>query len=262
MGMAISEFEVKVGNRSVSCLLAEPEQGVTADPALLLSAGMTRQQAMSIRPCSLTAEAFVAAGHRVVGFDMPHHGERVGHYEPVSLAGMCDAVLAGEDPFDMFVEDGIATLDACLARKLSRLGRICAVGVSRTGYCVFRLAAADSRISAVSGLAPVTDWRSLIEFAPHRDDPRIAALDLENYLEPLSNRPLFAAIGSDDERVGTDRCVKFMSSVLDLQYRRNRSGGKKIFSSLHVDYASEGHAIREMWYEHSTKFLLHAISTT
>lgn len=81
-----------------------------------------------------------------------------------SLLGMGRAYEAGEDPFEQFVRDGKAALSACIEGGIGSSGKIASYGVSRAGYCLLRLAAADSRVRAVAGLSPVTDWGIPEEF--------------------------------------------------------------------------------------------------
>ena len=186
-----------------------------ASNALLLTFSSTRQSAFYEEPQEIPARLFAAAGHAVVSFDLPQHGEQVNTFGQ-GIEGFCAAVCAGADPFAQFIEQGQAVIDACLAQGVGQ-GGIVACGVSRAAYCVLRLAAADPRIRAVAGLAPVTDWRRLREFAAVRDQPQVDALALDHWAEHFAGRPLYLAIGHHDERVGSDACVRFVSRLLEAK---------------------------------------------
>ena len=116
----------------------------------------------------------------------------------------------------LFVQHGKAVIDACLAMELGT-GGIAVCGTSRAAYCALRLAAADERIGAIAGLAPVTDWRRLHEFAAHRRRTDVAALALEHWADKLAGRALFMAIGNRDRRVGTDACVALANRIYEIE---------------------------------------------
>ena len=219
--------------------MASPAAGARGPaPALLLSFSTTRQTSLGEPPYDLTARAFLNAGHRVLSFDLPHHGERVEGYG-TGIQGMCAAFLDGRDPFALFVRDGMAAVDACLERGLATAGRIYACGVSRGGYCALRLAAGDVRIAGVAGLAPVTAWRLLQEFEAVRERPEVAALDLDNWAGELSGRPVYLAIGNHDQRVGTDACVRLAMRLYELEQPRAQGSSA---TELHV-VNSRGHEL-------------------
>jgi dienelactone hydrolase len=243
--MKLIEFPIRVGDRTVTGLLAEPQEGHLApDPALLLTFASTCRETMTVSPYDEPAKVFVAAGHRALSFDLPEHGGRVTPGREAGIAGMCQALVAGQDPFKLFVSDGQAAIDACLQRGLVRPGRIFACGVSRGGYCALRLAAADPRISGVAGLAPVTDWRQLREFAQVKSRSDVIALDLENYAAKLAGRPVFLAIGNRDDRVGTESCLRFATRLLESETRLGLRESQILF---HVVGDSPGHSLDTQW---------------
>jgi dienelactone hydrolase len=243
--MTITEFAVEASG--LTCALASPP-APAPDPALLLTFSGTRQMALGRHPYDLATKAFVDAGHSALSFDLPHHGDRVGPYGE-GIAGMCAALVAGQDPFARFVADGKAAIDACRARGVGA-GGVFAYGISRGGYCALRLAAADPRIRGVAGIAPVTDWRVLKEFADVRDRPEVEALDLGHFAPLLARRPVFLIIGNRDARVGTHRCLRFAQRLF-----KSGAGSGESSSEVRVVDAP-GHGLPDEGYVAGAQFLL------
>lgn len=248
--MRTREFEVQVADRTLPCLLAEPEQPAS-DPALVVTFAGARRDAMATAPYDCAARAFVEAGHRAVSLDLPCHGDR-GPTLGAEMKGMVAMFSQGIDPFALVVEDGIAAIDACIAQGLARPGRIYAYGVSRGGYCALRLTAADPRIAGVAGIAPVTDWRTLVEWSAHVNDPRIEAMALTHDAPRLAQRHVYAAIGFRDDRVGTDRCTAFMAEVL----RAQAADPVAALTEFHIDPGSKGHGLDRRFYADGARFLV------
>jgi pimeloyl-ACP methyl ester carboxylesterase len=136
-------------------------------------------------------------------------------------------------------------------------GKIYASGVSRGAYFALRLAAADPRIKGVAGLAPVTDWRKLREFAQVRESPDVAGLALENWAASLATKPVYLAIGNRDNRVGTIACIRLAQRLLE-----NQAVGDGAVPTIELHVAdSPGHALTEDWRIRGADFLL-ALSET
>ena len=174
--MKIEEFTVTAGEEPLKCTLALPEETDTGEnSALLMNISATADLALHDETQNHPTQPFLDAGHFVVTFDLPLHGERVSTQFGEGLHGMGKAYLAGVDPFEQFILDGKTTLDACLERGIGQNGKIVAYGVSRAGYALLRLAAADSRLRAVAALSSVTDWSVPGEFS--ESCPRAHALE-------------------------------------------------------------------------------------
>jgi len=243
-----------VGDHDLLCHLAAPDQPtqVAARPALLLSFSSTRQMTLQTEPYDITAKAFTDAGHYVVSFDLPNHGDGIDEYGE-GLVGMWAAHAAGADPFGRFIAQGRAVIDACLARGWGDPERIFACGVSRGGYCALRLMAADTRIQGVAALAPLVDWRSLSEFAAIQDRTGLALLALEHWAHGLAGRALYLAVGNHDHRVGTDRCLRFALRLLETA-----DFSQPGISTLEIYINdSPGHTLNDEWAVRGAQFLLH-----
>ena len=249
--MNITDFVVESNGRRITCSLACPASSqLAARPALLLTFASTRQSALTEEPYSLVVKSFLAAGHYAASFDLPNHGERINGFGQ-GIEGMCAALLAGEDPFSMFVADGRAVLDACLAQGIGSLGYVVLAGESRGAYCALRLFAEDTRFLACAGFAPVTDWRVLREFNAVGENPLVDSLAMEHWASKIAGRPLFLTIGHGDERVGTAHCIRLALSVLEAQ----QSTANCIRDQLHVVDAPD-HTLTDDWRLAGTEFLL------
>jgi hypothetical protein len=259
--MKLTEIVIETPDGPLACSLAAPDsppsRAPAAEPSLLLTFGMTRQSALTEYPHDLPARIFTEAGHYALSFDLPNHGERIDAFGE-GIGGMCAAFLAGHGPFARFVSDGRAVIDACGRLSIPGSDRIVACGVSRAAYCALRLAAADRRIRAVAGLAPVTDWRALNEFGAVRDRPEIAALALDNWAAELAGRGVFLAIGNADARVSSDACVRLAQRILEEEARL---GIPSSLVELHV-VPSEGHSLDSEWRSAGGRFLLETTSWT
>lgn len=217
---------------------------------LLLTFCSTRQAAFYEDPYDIPARCFAEAGHAVVSFDLPNHGEQINHFGE-GIAGFCAAFCAGADPFLQFAEQGRAVIDACLAQGVGTAG-IVVCGLSRAGYCALRLAAADQRVRAVAGLAPVIDWRQLREFAEVREQPAVAALTLEHWAEALAGRAVFLTIGNGDSRVSSASCAHFAWRLLALEAALQIKSSRL---QLHIVDAPD-HALPDHWRAAGATFLL------
>ena len=240
--MDIAEFTVDVGDEKLSCWLASPEKAKQSDESgLLLNISADRQTALLDPSQNHATGPFLEAGHYVLSFDLPHHGERVkkGPEEPVEegaadgqIQAMSRAFMAGDDPFEQFVADGVAALDACLEKGIGANGNIVAYGVSRAAYCCLRLAAADPRLRAVAGPSPVTDWGILPQFADYCDESKTKQLHIENWADQLADRAVYLSIGAQDDVVGTDSCVRFAMKLFEKQ--RQALPEDTLLNQLHV----------------------------
>lgn len=224
-------------------------------PALLLTFSSTRQAAFYEAPYDLPARLFAAAGHAVVSFDLPNHGEQINHFGQ-GIDGFCAAFCAGADPFAQFIEQSQAVIADCLAQGIGEGGLI-ACGVSRAGYCALRLAAADRRIQAVAGLAPVTDWRCLREFAGVRDQPAVAGLALDHWAAALADRAIYVAIGDHDTRVSSAACGRFVLQLLEA--RQLQADPPPALQFHLVD--SPGHSLADEWRSAGAEFLLRQLKS-
>ena len=247
--MNVTEFTVEAGNEQLSCSLASPEQALRSDASgLLLHISGTRRTALHDPTQNYPTPLFLAAGHYVLSFDLPHHGDRAGEYGE-KLVGMSQALSAGNDPFAQFVTDGMAALDWCLEKDIGANGKIVAYGISRAAYCCLRLAAADARVRALAGVSPVTDWAILTEFALCDT----SQLPIERWVDQLADRAVYLCVGSQDARVGVDPCVRLAMMLFARQ--QQTLPVDTMFNQLHV-VDVPGHSPATYWQLDATRYLL------
>ena len=251
--MNIEEFSVAAGKQRLRCSLASPDSTrAREDSCLLLNVSATAQYALHDSSQNHPTTRFLDAGHYVLSFDLPHHGERVSPYGE-NLEGMAKAFLAGDDPFEQFIVDGKAAVDGCWERGIGRGGKVVGYGVSRAGYCLLRLFAADRRVEAVAGLSPVTDWGLVDDFTEFCPPSQTGPLMLEHWIEQLADRAVYLCIGSQDDVVGTESCVRFAMKLFRKQ--RATLATDTLLNELHV-VNSPQHSPAKFWRLDATRFLL------
>jgi hypothetical protein len=251
--MKLTEFSLSVGGRNVNYTLAEPDGVLAADPVLLLTFCGFREHAMTHALYADATRVYIEAGHRALSYNIPFHGEREEPGRGKGIEGLRDALIAGEDYFKIFVADGIAAMDEAQRRGWAKPGRIHAFGISRGGYCAIRLTAADTRIAACAALAPVTDWSVLREWAGVADKPSVADLALDRFVKPLVGRLVYTVIGNHDDRVGTDRCLRFYHRLFEAEANASLKASRH---ELHVISDQPGHGLPEPCYADVPRWLL------
>ncbi len=247
---AVVNTDARAGEMTFT--VQERAGGTVAEPWLVLHFATSREESLAGGRNGAPAARVVELGHRVASFDLPAHGARV-DARGSGIGGLRNLIFSDADPFARVIADGRAVIDECLRRGWAAPGRIAVCGVSRGGYFAARLAAADERVTAVALLAPVTDWRELREFAADRERPELAPLVLSRFAGPLARRRLYVAIGSADDRVGTDACTRFVLAVGEAA-RAQRVAGSNL--RYHIDDESRGHALGMKWRLDGVVFLV------
>lgn len=238
------------GRKFIATILSPPNNKLAKNPALLVTMGGNRKDALFTYPYSQTPSAFLEHGHRVVTFDLPCHGDRIDRFGD-GIIGFREMFLAGVDPFKVCIEDAQAVITECIHRGWATPGRIAAEGASRCGYVALRLLAADERVGVAAGLAPVTDWRALGEFRKLRDREDVAELQLTNFVKPMIGRRIYLAIGKIDNRVSTASCQAFFQT---LEKAQANVGYDASYVELNLT-DDENHSINS-GYHQSIEFLL------
>src|SRR5688500_12896640 len=94
------EIFVPAAGKTVRCLLRTPPR-LAKDPWLLINLSMDCRHSLDNTSYGIAADAFLDAGHRAVGMDLPQHGASVDAFGE-GLDGIAAAMRAGTDVFSDF----------------------------------------------------------------------------------------------------------------------------------------------------------------
>lgn len=251
------DVSISVGQRTIVARILSPStNNLATDPLLFLHFATSKETALYEEPYGFATRKFLDAGHRVVSFDLPGHGTRVNAFGE-GIRGICNAFMAGEDPFVAFTEDGRALIDYCMAAGLVNQGRIVICGTSRAAYLSMRLMAADSRIAALAAIAPVTDLRTLSEFAAVAERPEVSELNINKCADSLTGRPIHIVIGNHDARVSTASCCRLYLALIAAAERQGLDDSLIDFQVLDVP----GHHSPDDWHIRGAEFLLKVMNS-
>lgn len=216
----------------------------------LLNLATDRRTSLGQAPYRIAADRLLQAGYAVASFDLPYHGETaVGDVQP--LVAMASAMARGEDVFAVVVAMGRALVDQAIARGLALPGRIVASGTSRGGLAALHVMAADPRVSGAAVFAPVTRLGGLAEFAEIAGHMVAVASSAESLAGALAGRPLSIGINAQDERVGTEHCLRFHDLL--------RASFPVARRALDL-YPLTGHALPDDAYHRGAAFLLSLVA--
>ena len=146
-------------------------------------------------------------GFLCVSVDSPCEGDDRRPGEPECLGGWRARLDKGDDLVGDFNQRMRSVLDHLAATRVADPRRLAFVGVSRGGFLALHYAASDPRVRCVAAISPVTDLRTLKEFAGLEDDARMESLALIHRADDLAGRPVWIIIGDRDDRVGTGHAV-------------------------------------------------------
>ena len=265
-GSSVSEFRFTSPHPGAAPLTAAVLSPATPAPeaahrGVLVVLAADRMSLLEGPQGQLVADTWVGAGYHVVGLDLPSHGDREDPLDESlgtdGIAAWAAAQAVGVDRFEEFVAEGSALIDALIGLELGVAGRIFVYGVSRGGYMALRLAAADERVAAVAGIAPVTDWRYLSEFAAIAESEAVAAVALEGFADKLAARPVWLAIGNHDSRVSSAACLRLATAILELEALEGSGVGEEDSQLvLHLVDDSPGHSLADEWRTEGARWLL------
>ena len=230
------------------CVLGD--RRATPAPLLLLLA-MDAEQTLTTLPYARLGQILAERGCMIVSLDLPCHGldRRTG--EPEQLAGWAARLAQGEDIAAPFCARVGQVIEHLIDTGVAASERIASAGTSRGGFMAFQAAAANARIRAVAGFAPVTDLGALTEFAGQTGNPVVARLGLTNAVPRLADRAAWITIGGRDERVGTDRTVAFAETL------RRAAAAQGLAPRVILNVVdTPGHASFVEWHERAAEWLM------
>jgi dienelactone hydrolase len=157
---------------------------------------------------TLAGDTLTKSGWIYVVLDPACEGYQIKPGDPSSLGGWAVHCKQGTDFMKPYVEHCRDVLDHLIAAGFTDPQRIAVQGISRGGFCALHFAAAEPRINAVIGIAPVTNPLALQEFVGVTA-AQVAHVSLDQHLDKLAGRAVWMSIGNTDERVSTDDCISF-----------------------------------------------------
>lgn len=161
-----------------------------------------------------------------ISLDLPSHGSQIDKNSGVGLEGWAQRIANGDDIVQENNQRVKSVLDYLIERGLIDKSRIAVSGTSRGGYLALHYAVYDQRVVSVVAYAPVTSLSVLKEFGNLSNEHIPSNMDLNKKVYELSKVDIWAAIGEDDQRVGTNAAAKLFDSIKQL------NSGKDI--SLHI----------------------------
>jgi dienelactone hydrolase len=223
-------------------------------PTLLLLA-TTGQSTLATEPYRRVGGLLHARDWNVVSLDLPCHGAQRRKGEPPQLAGWATRTARGDDIAADLCARVNKVLDHLVKSRVADPDRIAAAGTSRGGFMAFQAAAANPRIRAVAGFAPVTDLLALTEFANLKSNTLAQQLALVNVAGKLSDRSAWITIGDQDRRVGTDRAAAFAKALTRAAKQ------KKLRPHVELRVLPvPGHTSPPEWYDQAAAWLLSVVT--
>jgi dienelactone hydrolase len=203
------------------------EKGPAPAPTLFVFA-TTIEPALTSLTYNKVGGILAKHGYLCVSLDLPYHpgGE---------LDGWAEATKMGERWLPEFVSKVSQILDYLIQEGYTDPQKVAVAGSSRGAFVAMHIAAADQRVKCAIGFVPVTDLTQLTEFAGLKDSEYAKSLSLMNVAGKLAGRPIWVAIGSNDERVNTDKAIEFTRKVVAASIaRKPPTSAEYVDVELHV----------------------------
>jgi len=194
-------------------------------------------------------------GFLYVALDPPCHGEDVKPGEPPQLSGWANRLRQGDKVIETFTSRASAVLDHLVKEGYSDPEKVAACGVSRGGFLAFQFAAAEPRVKAAVGFAPVTNLLALSEFKGMEKHEATKALALVNVAPKLAGRGIWISIGNHDERVSTDDAIAFSRKVVAASLAKQKGPTQAVPVEIQVG-GSLGHADLDGSHERAAAWLM------
>ena len=76
------------------------------------------------------------------------------------------------------------------------------------------------------------DWALLDQFAKYCDPSKLPSLRIDNWVDQLADRAVYLSVGSQDDIVGVDACIRFATRLFQKQRQALPEG--TLYNQLHV----------------------------
>jgi len=205
------KYKCQIDGQIYHFVLRSPEN-LSKRPVLLITIAADCHHTLNHPDYNIISNVFLAVGHRVIGFDLPNHGEHIDNYGE-GLGGWANAISDGVDIFEKIRKIGSSIIDFAIKEKLAWENTIVMTGVSRGGLSAMHIMAYDERVYAAVVHAPCTDLGKIREFKSLKDNPVIASSNVINLVNRLANRFLLITIGEKDPRVDEKSCLEFYARL-------------------------------------------------
>jgi dienelactone hydrolase len=225
------------------------QKGDKPAPTLFIF-GLSARSALHDDDYFKSGSLLIPQGWLCASVDVPCHDEDTRPGEPSALKGWRYRLDKNENFVAPFVQKCQAALDHLVKEGYADPQRVAVAGISRGGFCAFHFAAAEPRVRAVVGFAPVTDLLVLEEFHGLENHAITKSLAAVNLADKLVGKHVWMCIGNNDERVGTEPCFAFARKVAQA----NLAAGKPATIELHV-MPSGGHTIHATAHDEAAAWL-------
>lgn len=213
---------------------------------------MTGQDSLITDPYNQPITAIGSELVRTFSLTLPGHES--GAPPSAGMDFWAQQIAQGTDPITPFLLLCSDALDFLLSEQLINPRYLAAAGLSRGAFIAAHFAAADPRIQAILGFAPLVNLDLLEEF--HHNPPALAhALSLQEKIPQLVGRPLCFFIGNHDTRVITDSCFSFVTKLAKTSYKE---GVRSPPVEMHIlpPIGHKGHGTSPEAFKQGTEWLL------
>ena len=211
-------FDVEAGAERLECAALVPGRIAESTKwALFFSAMHCPAETLEDAYTGATPRGLVGERYSVVTFSPPGHGqfgEREGGEYRNGLELFREQLVSGQDVVQMHLERTQAVRDHLEKLAGTRLHGVVLGGISRGAYAALISAAALGAVAEVALLyAPVTRLTALSEFHGFEEDELVQRNHLLSWVERMPVLSVYANIGCDDERVGTQDCLALFRAL-------------------------------------------------
>lgn len=189
-------------------------------------------------------------GYLCVALDLPCHGIARNEGESFGLDGWRERLEGNEDFVIGFTNDVTAVINHLISEGYTDPARIAIAGTSRGGFMGLHAMVKDKRIACGAAFAPLVEMTVLTELHALKGHELTSRLALANQADGFGGRPIWIAIGNNDERVGVDTVIAFTRKVV----RASLARGVPAAVEIHIMH-TEGHYTHSSAHQEAASWL-------